>query len=340
MKPLRVVLFGTGRVGRDVTRLVSRRPGVSIVAALSRNPEHQGRDIGSLSGVDPLGVRVTGDREAALAETADVVSIATTSFFSAVTADITASVNSGKNVLCTAEEMAFPWAVDQEGANALDRLARERGVTVAGSGLNPGLLFDALVLTVLGLAWDVQSIHVRRVVNCSRFSPTVLRRLGFGFTRTEFTDGAAAGRIYGHIGFPQSIRAVGNRIEVQTERMEKAIEPLIADREYRMDRMTISPGHSAGFRQRVMAFSAGRPWFTAELIGHVAPEEAGFEREDTINIEGEAPVHLSLRPGCDAQSGSAAMVANSLRRVVEAPPGLLTVGDLPPACPTFTRPRE
>jgi 4-hydroxy-tetrahydrodipicolinate reductase len=235
--------------------------------------------------------------------------------------------------------MAFPWAVDPGLADRIDRIARQRGVTVAGSGLNPGLIFDALVLTALGLAWDVREIRVRRVVNCSRFSPTVLRRLGFGFTETEFRQGAAAGAIYGHIGFPQSIRAVAGRLEVPIERLEKAIEPLIADREYPMDRMTVSAGQSAGFRQTVTAVSGGKPWFTAELIGHAAPEQAGFEREDTIDIEGDAPAHLSIRPGCDAQLGSAAMIVNSMRRVVEAPPGLLTVADLPPASPTLTPPK-
>ena len=37
MNKVRVVLFGVGRVGSDVTRLISARPGFRIVAAYSRN---------------------------------------------------------------------------------------------------------------------------------------------------------------------------------------------------------------------------------------------------------------------------------------------------------------
>jgi len=40
-----------------------------------------------------------------------------------------------------------------------------------------------------------------------------------------------------------------------------------------------------------------------------------------------------IEPGLNPQSGASAMIANSLRRVAAAPPGWLTVGDLPPATP-------
>ena len=86
----------------------------------------------------------------------------------------------------TAEEAAFPWLVDEQLANELDRHAREHGVSILGVGLDPGFIFDTLLLTLSGIAWDVQHIRVRRVSDISRFSTTIQRRMGLGYSLAEF----------------------------------------------------------------------------------------------------------------------------------------------------------
>jgi 2,4-diaminopentanoate dehydrogenase len=333
-----VVLFGVGGVGRNVTYLLNARPGFRIVAAHSRNAALTGKDLGELAGTGPSGVKITRDRAAALAVAADVVIIATTSFLKDVYDDICSAVSAGLNVICTAEELAFPWAVDEGLANELDRLARQHQVTVLGAGLNPGFIFDALALTAAGATWNVERIAVRRVVNLSKFSATVLRRLGLGFAASEFAQLVAEGRIHGHIGFPQSMRIVANKLQVRIDRIDCRIEPLMASRVYEMPHLTVRENHSAGFVQRYAAMVDGERWFEAELIGHADPELAGFPRSDTIDILGAAPIHIEIRPGCDPQLSSTAVIANSLRRVIESAPGLVTVANLPPATPTFTLP--
>jgi 2,4-diaminopentanoate dehydrogenase len=331
----RVILFGLGGVGRTVTSLLHSRSGFRIVAAHSRNPAWTGLDLGELAGIGPLGVGITNDCAATLAVPADIAVIATTSFLRDVNDDIRSAVAAGLNVICTAEELAFPWAVDEALANELDRLARQHQVTVLGAGLNPGFIFDALALTAAGATWNVAHIAVRRVVNLSKFSATVLRRLGLGFAASEFAQLVAEGRIHGHIGFPQSMRIVANKLQVRIERIDCRIEPLLASRVYEMPHLTVHENHSAGFIQRYAAMVDDERWFEAELIGHADPESVGFPRADTIDILGVAPIHLQLRPGCDPQLSSAAVIANSLRRVIESAPGLVTVADLPPATPTF-----
>src|SRR5262245_28196716 len=139
----RVVLFGVGRVGRDFTSLLHARPGFRLVAAHSRNPARVGQDLGEAAGVEPLGIEITADRAAALATAADIAVIATTSFMRDLADDIRAALLAGLNVICTGEELAFPWAVDAALAGELDRLARQNQVTVLGAGLNPGFIFDA-----------------------------------------------------------------------------------------------------------------------------------------------------------------------------------------------------
>ena len=206
-------------------------------------------------------------------------------------------------------------------------------MTILGAGLNPGFAFDALVLTVCGAAPEVESLLVERVVDLSGFGETVLRRIGVGHTREAFDAGRRRGTVTGHIGFPQSMRVVAERLGVEIERIDAEMEPLFAERELAAKSMTVAAGQTAGFRQRYLAFAGGVPWFEALFTGHVAPAEIGLEPRDAIHVRGPAELHFFVQPGLNPQTGTAAVLANSIRRVVDARPGWVTVGELPPAIP-------
>src|ERR1700730_17835655 len=163
---MRVSLYGNGQVNRNVATILARRSGYQVSGPYGR-----------------------GDRERALRSGAEIVVVVTTSFLADIADDVREAIRSGSNVITTAEEAAFPAAVDAELSDALDRLAREQGVTVLGCGLNPGLAFDALVLTATGAAWEVESLRIERSVDVSKFSVTILRRLGVGYTASEFAHG-------------------------------------------------------------------------------------------------------------------------------------------------------
>jgi 4-hydroxy-tetrahydrodipicolinate reductase len=294
---MRVAIYGAGQAGTAVAGLLGRR-GVTVDGPFGRD-----------------------GRRAALESGADVVVIATTSFLTEIADDVRAAVAAGSNVLTTAEEAADPWAADPALADALDREARARGVTILGAGLNPGFAFDALVLTAIGACADVHALHVERVVDLSGFGATILRRLGVGFAPDAFAAGVAAGTITGHIGFPQSMRVVARALGVEIERIDRTIEPLLAG------------GRSAGFVQRYVAIVAGAPWFAADFTGHVDPAGAGLSTRDVVEIDATPPVRLEIAGGLPSQAGSAAVLANSVARVAAARPGWVTVAELPPAIP-------
>jgi 2,4-diaminopentanoate dehydrogenase len=310
---VRVSIYGAGQVGSAVRDALADQPDMNLLGPLGR-----------------------ADRAAALGQAADAVVIATTSFLAEVAADIREAVAAGSNVITTAEEAAFPWHYDPGLADELDQLARGKGVTILGAGVNPGLAFDALVLTASGAGHCAKSIRVERVVDLSGFGVTVLRRLGIGFSPREFAAGIAAGSITGHIGFPQSMRIVAQRMGVPLGDIERDIQPILAGTCHDLGRMRIQPGQSAGFHQRYTGMAAGRPWFEADFLGHVAPAAAGhYTRDEILITTGDAPLRLTIQPGINPQTGSASMIANSVRRLIEARPGWLTVADLPPACPSW-----
>jgi 4-hydroxy-tetrahydrodipicolinate reductase len=306
-----VSIYGAGQLGQGVARILVRRDGHSV-----RGPF--GRD----------------QRTPALTSGADLVLIATTTRLRDVIDDVRLAVASGSNVLVSAEESANPWLVNESLADTVHDEALAAGVTVVGAGLNPGLIFDALVLTILGAAPDNVDITVQRTVDISGFGPTVLGRIGVGISPEGFARGVATGDILGHAGFPQSMSVVGRAIGRSASTIDATLRPMVADHSITLtDGRTIDAGLTAGVDQTYRAIDQGHTWFTAQFIGHVAPERAGLHLSDVITVHcgGEIVQEVRATPCFPSQSGSQHVLANSVDRVIAARPGWLTVADLPPA---------
>lgn len=336
-RPITVTLAGVGRVGRDFTRIAAVSDEIEVVGAYSRNTSHVGRNLGDLAGRDGVFPDVVGDLDEALATPSEVLVVATASRLEDVAPFVRKGVESGRHVLTTAEEACFPWASDAALAEELNRDALARGVTVLGTGVNPGYAFDALVITACGAAWDVSRLEVERVLDISGYSRSILRMLGLGFTDEAFARGRADGTIAGHIGFPQSMHVVARALGLEIELIEREITPTFTDEPIEVNGLAIAAGETAGFDQRYVAYADGEVWFTANLIAHVALEEVGCEPRDSIDVHGSVPVRMHIEPGLNSQTTVSAVVANSLERVLDGLPGWQTVADLPPARPRGRR---
>jgi len=297
---IEVAILGSGQLARGVARQLALRADVRVAGPTprSRIPE-------------------------AAASGAHVVVVATTTRLADVADDIEAAVRAGSNVIVSAEECAYPWAVDSLLADRLHSLALERGVTVLGCGLNPGFVFDALVLTLLGAVESPTAIAVERTVDVSGFGPAVRARLGLGVSAADFAAGIESASILGHAGFPQSMSIVAAALGVDIDHIATSIEPLT------------NAGLTVGFVQEYTAVVAGENWFRARFVGHLTPASAGLVVRDTIAVSSSsgAPLTCTIDPGIGSQSGSQSLIANSVDRVIAAPPGWLTVADLEPAHP-------
>lgn len=311
-----VSIYGKGQLGTEVARLLREVPAHRVLGPFGRD-----------------------ERAEALGSGADVVIIATTTRLRDVAEDIEFAVASGSNVLVSSEECAYPWAVDVALSDSLDTLARSNGVSIAGTGVNPGLIFDSLVLTLLGAAPRGCTVAVRRTVSIAGFGATVLRRIGLGKTPVAFAEAVAREEILGHAGFPQSMQVVASAMGLKIESIKKELLPLIAEKEIDLpDRFVVARGESAGVNQTYTAFVEGRPWFTSHFYGHVDLPGIGKSAMDEIelSLDGEIFQTIQLKPGINSQIGSQNMVANSIERIINARSGWVTVAQMEPAYPEST----
>ncbi|CAN5622927.1 hypothetical protein BH10ACT7_BH10ACT7_13230 [soil metagenome] len=293
-----VAIVGNGQLALGVARVLSERHDLTVSDPTPRAEQHH-----------------------ALTSGADVVIIATTTRFADVAESIETAITHGSHVIVSAEECAFPWAVNAELADRLDALARHNGVTVLGAGLNPGFIFDAFVVTLTGTRSAVDGIVVTRTVDLSSFGPAVRARLGLGVEESMFDAGVASGEILGHAGFPQSMCITARAMGIRIERIDTAIEPILAD------------GLTVGVRQVYTAIVEGREWYRATFTGHLDPAGAGLGVRDEVALRGPLPLKCTIDPGVGAQEGSRAIIANSIDRVIDARAGWITVAELPPAHP-------
>lgn len=306
-----IAIYGAGQLGVNVAQILRNRGDHQVSGPFSREQS-----------------------VFALESGADLVIIATTSRFRDVADDIERAVSAGSNVLVSAEECANPWLADRSRADLIDALAKAQGVTVVGAGLNPGLIFDALVLTLLGATPPDVDIRVTRVVDIGHFGPAVLQRLGMGVDEATFRSKVKSGEILGHAGFPQSMSIVARGLGVPIDEITEEIDPVISTVDVPSPSGHVFPaGMSAGVVQTYTAVVHGHPWFTSVFRGHVRPDLVDWSPRDTIEFwrNGHLERSVAITPGIPAQAGSQYIVANSVDRIIAATPGWLTVGDLPPA---------
>ena len=319
-QPYRVIIAGLGPVGQAIARLAVQRHNLQIVAAVDPHPDKVGQDLGQLAGLGrALGV-VVSDSVPKLP--ADVVIQATGSHLKEVATQIEGYLTAGYNVVSTCEELAFPAAWDAALAERLDRLAKEHGVTVHGTGVNPGFVMDALVLYASGGCQTVRSVKVTRVVDAAQRRLPLQQKIGAGLSPEAFAARVRAGQL-GHVGLEASCRLIAAGLGWRAEGYQESIEPVIARTELRSQFLTVKPGQVAGQHQVATLTSAGRPVIVMDLTMVLQADNP----RDQIEMDSDPPVNIVVQGGYHGDRATAAVIVNSIPVVVKAPPGLLTVAD-------------
>ena len=337
MRNVRVVLWGLGAMGRGIASLLLERTGVDIVGVCDLNPLYAGKGLFSMLGVRPDGrpdVPVHADIARALSQTpVDCCVIATDSFVKGVFPKIKELVSLKINVLTIAEEMSFPWAKEKELADEMDSLAKENGVSILGTGINPGLMMDLLAVCLSGAMTHVSHVRCERVNSLSPFGETVMQEQGIGITKEAFEQGAADGSLAGHVGFHESAAMIGKALGIQYDALKQQMLPIMTDVDRRSPHGFAPKGHVAGVSMTAQAFLDGVEKISLVHPQQIEPEMAGVDTGDYITLSGEPPVSMVVKPEVNGGLGTIAMACNMLPFVVAARPGLMTMLDLPvPRC--------
>lgn len=323
-KKIRVIVFGLGSIGIAAARVLALRPEYQFVGAVDLDPSKVGQDLGGVLGVgQTAGVIISDKAEQVLKRKAEVVIHATGSYFKQVKPQLEMIVRAGHNIVSTCEELSDPWVQSAREAAALDRLAKKFAVTVVGTGINPGFAMDTLPATLTAACQTVTSVRVRRVVDASKRRMQLQRKIGTGMTPEEFAQKASA-RELRHVGLSESAALIARGLGWALDNVDEDIVPVLARKQIKTEFYSVEPGYVTGVKQTCRGWVNGEVKITLEL------EMAVDVRQpvDEAWIEGTPSLH-SVVKGIHGDLSTAALVANTARRVVGAPPGVLTMVDLP-----------
>ncbi len=206
----RVVQWTTGNVGKSSVRAIAANPMLELVGCYAWSPEKNGRDVGELCGIAPLGVSATNDVDALLALRPDCV------VYNPMWIDVDELVrilSAGVNVVATA---AFITGHNQ-GADR-DRIveACQRGnSTLLGTGISPG--FAELLAIVSATICDrVDKVTVNEAADTTFYdSPATEMPVGFG-KPIDHPD-LQAMTAHGTAVFGEAVRLVADALGVELD---------------------------------------------------------------------------------------------------------------------------
>jgi len=321
-----VLFVGLGPIGQEAARLSLTRPYIEVRGGVDIDPQKAGQDLGELLGLGrKLGLGVTSDLGRALDEASpDVVVLCTGSYFSQVYRQLVTVIEAGANVVSTCEELTFPWAGYPDQARQLDMLAQKHGVTILGTGVNPGFVMDTMALFFSGVCQQVRRVSAWRVVDAATRRRQLQEKVGVGLTPEQFRSAAAAGRVR-HVGLRESAYLVASGLGWRLNDYREEVDPIIAEEPAATEYFTVRPGQVAGLRQVGSGFRDGEPVVELTLEIYVGAKNP----RDTVVIDGVPPLAVEIPGGVHGDRGTAALVVNAIPRVMEAAPGLLTMKDLP-----------
>jgi 4-hydroxy-tetrahydrodipicolinate reductase len=328
MNNVRVVLYGAGAVGSRIARFLLEKKGIEIVGAIDVAKDKVGRDLGEVLGIDKhLGVTVSDNVDAVLSKVkADIAVHATSSFLKDVYPQLEGIITHGVNVVSTCEELSYPYVTNLELAKKLDKLAKNHEVTVLGTGINPGFLMDTLVIALTGVCQKVNKIKVTRLMNAGTRRIPFQKKIGAGLTVDEFKEKIEKKIITGHVGLEQTIAMIADALGWKLDKVKvDPVEPVIAKKYVESEAIKVKPGQAAGLRQIARGLKEGKETITLDFQAYIGAEE----EYDSITIEGVPNINQKISPCVHGDYGTVAIIVNSIPKVINAPPGLMTMKELP-----------
>ncbi|MGE3540877.1 MAG: dihydrodipicolinate reductase [Candidatus Tectimicrobiota bacterium] len=322
---MRVMQIGVGTIGSALARLLLRKPGWQLVAAMDTDPTKQGRDLGTVIGLkEHLGVTVARDLFALRAVPADVAFLTTVSTFPEVLPTLKLLIQQGVNVVASTEELFYPYYRYAAEAHALDALAKQRGVSILGTGITPGFVMDTLVLVLTGVSQQITRVAVTRVVNASGARPTLQKSLGLGLTPAVFADYAAQRRV-GVFGMVESLAFLAHVLRWPMDEFKERLVPVMAEKPVCFSQGSVAPGAVCGVRYGVKGLSQGKEVISFDLRMYLDAEQT----RDTIYLEGTPTLEMTIKSSDMGDIATAGVLVNMAPLVHRARPGLLSMVDLP-----------
>ena len=238
--PLRVVQWTTGNVGLRAARAIIRHPDLELVGCFAWSPDKAGTDVGTLVGMEPIGITATNDVEALVALGPDCVS------YNPMWPDIDEMIRilgAGINIVSTAAFITGR-ALGPEAVERLRGAALAGRATLFGTGVNPGFL-NLFGVVSAGICDRVDQIRVLESVDATGYA-SADTQLSVGFAHDPDAPETEAQTEHASAVFGDAVAFMADALGVELDHIGFEAEYARATETMDLGFMTIPGGTVAG----------------------------------------------------------------------------------------------
>jgi hypothetical protein len=348
-KPLRVVVWSTGTIGRHAIAGVDAHPDLELVGVWTSTAAKHGVDAGELAGLGrELGIKATTDRDDLIALRPDCIvhgAMTDDRVFESIE-DLAGFIRDGVNVVSSGPVILLhrTGTLPDEMIATIDEAGRQGNASLHVNGIDPGFANDVLPLVMTSLSQRIDHIKVSEIADYSTYyQPVVMKDLfGFGqpmdFKALLWEPGILT-TAWGPV-----VRLIAAGLDVTLdEPLVEEVDRRPAPRSVETVSVDIEEGTMGSVRFRVVGTVDGVPRVTLE---HVTRTDATAEPEWPVPNEGDGCYRIEItgepqmkvefshhgEHGDHNVSGmivTAQRLVNAVPAVVAAQPGLISALDLP-----------
>lgn len=345
----RVVVWGTGFVGKMVIAEVARNPEFELLGVGVHDPDKVGVDAGDISGIGALGIKCTDDLDALIALRPDALAHygPTAAHADENIRVISGFLRAGIDVVSTA---MTPWVWPTSKWNPpnwiepITEACEEGASSCFTTGIDPGFANDLFPITLMGLCGEVQSVRALELLDYTNYAGDYESEMGIGKPPEhkcilEIPDVLV-------LAWGPTIPMIGAAARVNVDEITTTWEKWVTDHPIDTARGRVEPGSVAAVRFTINGIVKGEPRICLEHVNRVgagsAPEWPTGNQNDVYRVEivgspsitQETAFRFTDGSGRDAATAGCLATGmralNAVPAVNDFPPGWVTALDLPP----------
>lgn len=344
MKKITMVQYGCGKMSQYTIKYALEK-GLKVVGAFDIDKNKIGKDISSLIGQEKkLNVKIQDAKEFdefLKTHDVDIAVITTTSVFAENYPAYVICAQNGVNAISTCEEAFYAQNSNPKLAKKLDKLAKENGCTICGSGYQD-VFWGNLISVIGGATHKITKIIGKSSYNVEDYGISLAKVHGAGLTKEQFkkqinepeniTDEELKKQISSGKFAPSFMWNVNGwlcaKLGLHVESQTQKSVPQIAEEDIyskTLD-MTIAKGYCTGLSAVVTTKTKEGITIISECIGKVyGPND--YDCNDWT-IEGEPSTRVVIERPATAEL-TCATVINRIVEVLCAQPGYTTTDQMP-----------
>jgi hypothetical protein len=342
----RIVIWGTGFVGKMVIAEIVKHPLFELVGVGVSNPKKVGRDVGEICGLtEPVGITATDDVDALIALRPDaLVHYGPT----AAHADenIARFLRAGIDVCSTS---MTPWVWPTMHLNPPNWIrpiteACELGESSCfTTGIDPGFANDLFPMTLMGVCSEVRRVRASELLDYTNYEGDYENEMGIG-REPEFRP-ILENRDVLIFAWGATVPMIAHAAGIMLDEITTTWDKWVTPNERKTAKGIIPPGHVAAVRFTINGVYKGQTRIQLEHVNRIgldaAPDWPAGTKDDVYRVDIEGTPSISqetafrFTDGSGRDAAAAGCLATGMRALNAVPavnelsPGWVTPLDLP-----------